>query len=311
MDERTAFGILEISVTKEVDRIKKAYRAVLKHTNPEDDPEGFKCLRTAYETACAYAVSPQEEEEQCSQIDAWIKHAEEIYDSLSKRINVEQWESLLDEEICLDLEIGEEVKDRFFDFLMEHYRLPKKVWELFDQRYFIEEDKQQFLERYPENFVNFMIDQLHMAAGFPYGLFEGADDGDYDGFLNTYFDLYDAVEEEKKELAQLFQALRIEVNGEIDALRSLLTQGREALKPGGRFAIITYHSLEDRLVKNFFRTGNLEGKEDKDFFGRSRSPFRLINSRPIVPDAAEIERNPRSRSAKLRVAEKLPESEQG
>ena len=117
--------------------------------------------------------------------------------------------------------------------------------------------------------------------------------------------------QEKKELAQLFQALRIEVNGEIDALRSLLTQGREALKPGGRFAIITYHSLEDRLVKNFFRTGNLEGKEDKDFFGRSRSPFRLINSRPIVPDAAEIERNPRSRSAKLRVAEKLPESEQG
>lgn len=202
MDERTAFGILEISVTKEVDRIKKAYRAVLKHTNPEDDPEGFKRLRTAYETACAYAVSPQEEEEQCSQIDAWIKHAEEIYDSLSKRINVAQWESLLDEEICLDLEIGEEVKDRFFDFLMEHYRLPKKVWELFDQRYFIEEDKQQFLERYPENFVNFMIDQLHMAAGFPYGLFEGADDGDYDGFLNTYFDLYDAVEEEKKELAQ-------------------------------------------------------------------------------------------------------------
>ena len=117
--------------------------------------------------------------------------------------------------------------------------------------------------------------------------------------------------QEKKELAQLFQALRIEVNGEIDALRSLLTQGREALKPGGRFAIITYHSLEDRLVKNFFRTGNLEGKDDKDFFGRSRSPFRLITSKPIVPDAAEIERNPRSRSAKLRVAEKLPESEQG
>lgn len=116
---------------------------------------------------------------------------------------------------------------------------------------------------------------------------------------------------QKKELACVFQALRIEVNGEIDALRSLLTQGREALKAGGRFAIITYHSLEDRLVKNFFRTGNLEGKEDKDFFGRSRSPFRLITSKPIVPDAAEIERNPRSRSAKLRVAEKLPESEQG
>lgn len=110
--------------------------------------------------------------------------------------------------------------------------------------------------------------------------------------------------QEKKELAQLFQALRIEVNGELDALRALLTQARDALRPGGRLAIITYHSLEDRLVKNFLRTGNLEGKDEKDFFGRNLSPFRLLNSKPIVPDAEEIERNPRSRSAKLRIAEK-------
>lgn len=112
--------------------------------------------------------------------------------------------------------------------------------------------------------------------------------------------------QEKKELAQLFQALRIEVNGELDALRSLLTQAREALRPGGRLAIITYHSLEDRLVKNFLRTGNLEGKEAKDFYGRNLSPFKLLTSKPIVPDDEEIERNPRSRSAKLRVAEKKP-----
>jgi len=110
--------------------------------------------------------------------------------------------------------------------------------------------------------------------------------------------------QEKKELAQLFQALRIEVNGELDALRSLLEQSRQALKPGGRLAIITYHSLEDRLVKNFLRTGNIEGKENKDFFGRNLSPFRPITSKPIIPDAEEVERNPRSRSAKLRVGEK-------
>ncbi|MDE6439100.1 MAG: 16S rRNA (cytosine(1402)-N(4))-methyltransferase RsmH [Muribaculaceae bacterium] len=111
--------------------------------------------------------------------------------------------------------------------------------------------------------------------------------------------------QEKKELAQLFQALRIEVNAEMEALRALLVQAGEALRPGGRLAIITYHSLEDRLVKNFLRTGNLEGKEEKDFFGRNLSPFRLLTGKPIVPDQEEVERNPRSRSAKLRVAERL------
>lgn len=120
---------------------------------------------------------------------------------------------------------------------------------------------------------------------------------------------YISPRQQKKELAQLFQALRIAVNDEIGALRSLLVQSRRMLRPGGRLAIITYHSLEDRLVKNFLRSGNLEGREEKDFFGRSLSPFRLLTSKPIVPDEAEIEANPRSRSAKLRVAEKLPDKE--
>jgi S-adenosyl-methyltransferase mraW len=110
---------------------------------------------------------------------------------------------------------------------------------------------------------------------------------------------------EKKELAQVFQALRIEVNDEISALRALLQQAMEALRPGGRLAVITYHSLEDRLVKNFMRAGNLEGKPAKDFYGRLLSPLRPLTSKAITPDADEVERNPRSRSAKLRVAVKL------
>lgn len=111
---------------------------------------------------------------------------------------------------------------------------------------------------------------------------------------------------EKKELAQAFQALRIEVNGEIDALKAFLEQSLELLKPGGRLAVITYHSLEDRLVKNFMRSGSLTGEIKQDFFGRNLSPFKLLTSKPIVPTEEEIEQNPRSRSAKLRIAEKLP-----
>lgn len=111
--------------------------------------------------------------------------------------------------------------------------------------------------------------------------------------------------QEKKELAMLFQALRIEVNGEIDVLKKFLQQSLEALRPGGRLVIITYHSLEDRLVKNFMKTGNLRGEVEKDFYGRNLSPFKLLTSKPIVPSDEEVARNPRSRSAKLRVAQKI------
>lgn len=111
--------------------------------------------------------------------------------------------------------------------------------------------------------------------------------------------------QEKKELAQLFQALRIEVNAEMESLRKMLRQALDVLNPGGRLVVLTYHSLEDRLVKNFFKTGNFEGKADKDFFGKITTPFKLINRKVIVPTEDEIERNPRSRSAKLRIAEKL------
>ncbi|MCH5219914.1 MAG: 16S rRNA (cytosine(1402)-N(4))-methyltransferase RsmH [Muribaculaceae bacterium] len=107
---------------------------------------------------------------------------------------------------------------------------------------------------------------------------------------------------EKKDLACVYQALRIAVNNELDALKKLLVAAACVLKPGGRIAVITYHSLEDRLVKNFFRTGNLEGDVEKDFFGNVSSPFKLITSKPIVPDDNEVQNNPRARSAKLRVA---------
>jgi 16S rRNA (cytosine1402-N4)-methyltransferase len=108
----------------------------------------------------------------------------------------------------------------------------------------------------------------------------------------------------KKDLAKLFQALRIEVNDEMGALREMLLAAKDLLRPGGRIAILTYHSLEDRMVKNFLRSGNLEGKIEKDFYGNILSPFKVIE-KGLTASAEEVERNPRARSAKLRVAEKL------
>lgn len=109
---------------------------------------------------------------------------------------------------------------------------------------------------------------------------------------------------EKKDMAKMFQALRIEVNHEMDALKEMLMAATELLRPGGRLSVITYHSLEDRMVKNIMKSGNIEGKVKQDFFGRIETPFRLVNNKVITASNDEQERNPRSRSAKLRIAEK-------
>ena len=112
-------------------------------------------------------------------------------------------------------------------------------------------------------------------------------------------------EREKKEMAKMFQALRIEVNHEMDALKDMLYAACDLLREGGRLSVITYHSLEDRMVKNMMKAGNVEGKVEQDFFGRTDSPLRQIGSKVIVPSEEEQQRNPRSRSAKLRIAERI------
>ena len=128
--------------------------------------------------------------------------------------------------------------------------------------------------------------------------------------IETTADLLQATESlfqrerEKKETAKLFQALRIEVNHEMDALKEMLSGAQAVLREGGRLSVITYHSLEDRIVKNIMKAGNAEGKVSQDFFGRIKAPFRQISNKVIIPDEEEQLRNPRSRSAKLRIAER-------
>ena len=131
--------------------------------------------------------------------------------------------------------------------------------------------------------------------------------------IQTTQDLIDTVEgilpreRGKKDMAKVFQALRIEVNHEMDALKEMLKGATEILGEGGRLSVITYHSLEDRIVKNVMKAGNVEGKAEQDFFGRIQSPFRAVNNKVITPSETELADNPRSRSAKLRIAEKIGE----
>jgi len=129
--------------------------------------------------------------------------------------------------------------------------------------------------------------------------------------IETTGDLMNATEKlfqrerEKKEMAKMFQALRIEVNHEMDTLKEMLNGAKDMLCEGGRLSVITYHSLEDRIVKNMMKAGNVEGKISQDFFGRIEAPFHLVNNKVIVPSDEEQQQNPRSRSAKLRIAEKI------
>lgn len=128
--------------------------------------------------------------------------------------------------------------------------------------------------------------------------------------INTTVELKEAIKpctprgSENKYLAQVFQAIRIETNDEMGALKAMLKQTVAALQPGGRLVVISYHSLEDRLVKNFIKAGNFDGEVEKDFYGNILSPFRVLSRKPVTPEIDEIENNPRSRSAKLRIAEK-------
>lgn len=140
---------------------------------------------------------------------------------------------------------------------------------------------------------------VEVVMGRPVGVMDAASQ-----LLDNGYRELDIPAGVKKDLARLFQALRIEVNDEMGALRDMLLAAKDLLKPGGRIVILTYHSLEDRMVKNFLRSGNLEGKIEKDFYGNILSPFKVIE-KGMTASEEEVERNPRARSAKLRVAEKI------
>lgn len=200
MDIKKIFSILGITETKEEGLIKDAYRNQLVSVNPEDNPEGFKRLREAYESALAYARTQDEEmaqkEKPTDPVSLYLEKLNHVYSSISRRLNEEEWKKLVKEEILDDLDLGEDAKWGMFTYLASHYRLPARIWRVLDKAFGFVTDEQNFKEHLNENFVNYMCrkaSETSEASEFPYHKFVGDDTAEYDVFLNHVDELVNLI----------------------------------------------------------------------------------------------------------------------
>ena len=197
------FQILGIEQTKDERALKNAYREKLAVTNPEDDPEGFKRLRTAYEEACRYARTPDAEEtgeaEQTLEDDTpagqWVRGARKIYENITDRCDVGKWKALFEADAFLSLEEEENCTVYLLRFLMEHFKLPTNVWELLDEKIHIVQNAGTLRERFPAQFVSYMVHKCESGEEVDFSEFQGAEDADYDQFLQYYDRAYQALQE--------------------------------------------------------------------------------------------------------------------
>ncbi len=204
------FQILGIEQTKDERALKNAYRAKLAVTNPEDDPEGFKRLRAAYEEACRYARTPDAEEneeaEQTLEDDTpagqWVRGVRRIYENITDRCNVEKWKTLFEADAFLSLEEEENCTTYLLRFLMEHFKLPTAIWKLLDEKIHIVQNAGALRERFPAQFVSYMVHKCESGEEVDFSEFEGAEDADYDQFLQYYDRAYQALQEKKLQEAE-------------------------------------------------------------------------------------------------------------
>lgn len=205
MEQIEIFQVLEIEPTKDENLIKNAYRQKLAITNPEDNPEGFKRLRTAFEEACRLARQPEETEESretdTSPSGLWVEKAAGIYGNIENRQSVEQWKELFEEDIFLSLEEEENCRLKFLRFLMDHYKLPTEVWKLLDGKLNIVQDAARLREHFPVDFISFIVNRCERGEDVDFGQFEGAPDAPYDLFLQYYEQCYRALEAGEEEKA--------------------------------------------------------------------------------------------------------------
>ena len=201
MERKQCFLVLGLEETKDQNLIKKAYREKLSVTNPEDDPDGFKRLREAYEGACVYAQEPdgmgeQEELADTTPSGLWAARAAKIYSSLKTRKDVACWDELFADELFQSLEEEENCRNKLLHFLMDHFRLPGAVWSLFNKKMGLVSAAGELRELFPADFINFVLSRCERGEEIEFDQFEGADDADYDLFLNYYDDCWQALQEE-------------------------------------------------------------------------------------------------------------------
>ncbi len=208
MDKKEIFDALGITVTKDRNIIKKAYREKLTRFNPEDDPEGFKLLREAYEEAMKLAAVEEEGEIPDTPVAGWITKAEAIYNRLSSRIDIDCWRELFNDEVCRDFDRSSEARYAFIGFLTEHFRLTKEVWQLIEETFQLESSREELYEKYPVDFVDFIVQEASDKGWLDLTLFEGDEKEDIDEFIGLYLSLrgmndrnqYERVEEILKRL---------------------------------------------------------------------------------------------------------------
>lgn len=205
MNKTEIFQILGIEETKDEGLIKRAYREKLTVTNPEDNPEGFKRLRTAYEEACVLAKKEEEteqKEEDLTPSGIWVAKADDIYHDMTRRQDVKCWEELFAEDIFLSLEEEENCSIKLLRFLMEHFKLPTEVWKLVDEHLHITLEGNRYREYFPADFMNYVVNRCRNGEDLEFGQFEGAPDADYDLFLQYNDQCWEALMQENLDQAQ-------------------------------------------------------------------------------------------------------------
>lgn len=215
MDRAESFLILGLEPTKDERLIKNAYRERLAVTNPEDDPEGFKRLRGAYEAACAYARQSEDgqEERDMTPSGLWVERAEEIYENIRTRQDEDAWRELFRDEIFQSLEEEENCREKLLRFLMESFRLPSAIWKLLDEKLSLVKDAGRLRESFPVDFINYVVGRCEQGEDIDFTLFEGAEDAPYDLFLSRYDSCWQMLRDEKWDEAErlLDEADRLEI----------------------------------------------------------------------------------------------------